>query len=153
MAHVCEKFALRAAGCFGSLFCGAQIFLDTFDRGDIRTDGNILARLVLRIAERNDGRTHPVDASVLGPVLQVSFPHLSAPYGLPQVGDEFLGVKPGVDDAMVHSDQFFAAVLRDGTELFIHKSDGSPPVGPGHNAMLIQRRFQIFQFLQGILQM
>jgi len=125
-----------------------DILLGLFAVGDVRADGDVLARLAVLVQKRNDCCVHPVTRSVLGAIFYFSLPDFSACDGRPQIADEFLGVITGVDEAVILAEQFRARVFGDRAELVVDIGDFSLRVGDGNNGVLVESGLEICNFFE-----
>src|SRR6185369_16203342 len=115
----------------------ADLFLGSFAFRDVTSDRNVLVRLTLGIKEWNYRGVDPVKAAVLGAILNLTTPDLSARYCGPKVSYEFFRMVTRVDDAMVLTKQFFAGVLGNFAELIVGKSDDAPLIGDSDDRRLV----------------
>ena len=106
-------------------------------------------RLPRLVHPREYGGVDPVIGAVLCPVPDLVPPHPAAPYRLPQVPEEFLGMMPGIDDPVVLPEQLLARVLRNRAEPVV--GEGYPPCGVGdrHYRVLVDRGPQVPELGQG----
>src|SRR5689334_8953281 len=56
---------------------------------------------------------------------------------------------PGVDDAVILSEQFLPRIFGNRAKLVVNVGDFSLRVGDGHDGMLVQSRFQFAEFTFG----
>src|SRR5678815_1827380 len=129
-----------------ALLAVAQRLFHSLAFRDVGADGDVLARLSLSIEEWDDGGVHPIEGPILGLVLDLAPPHPSAPNRGPQFAYEFLGMMPGVDNAMVLAEQLRARVFGNRAELVVHVSDFALRVRDSDDGVLVQRRLQLGEF-------
>ena len=74
-------------------------------------DGYVLIRFAFGIEKGDDGRVHPVNASIFRTIAKLTLPDLAGSDRSPEFAYEFLGVITGIDDAVVLTQQLFTASL------------------------------------------
>ena len=85
--------------------------------------------------------------AVLGAIANFALPNFALGNGGPQIAEKFLGMKPGIDDAMVLAEQFLAGIFGNLAKLIVDVGNAPARVGDGHDGMGVQGRFQVAQFL------
>src|SRR6266404_3978408 len=115
---------------------------------DVGTDGDVLARFTIAAQRRDDGRIHPVDRAVLGPVLNFAVPNLPVRDGVVHLLEEFFGVVAGVENPVILADQFLLGILADGAELLVHISNRALDISHRHDGVLIESKFLIGQLFE-----
>src|SRR5258708_31719448 len=103
---------------------GGQAFFQRRSRQlafrDVRWDGHVLPRLSIPSGEWDNGRIHPVNRAILGPVLDLAVPNLPICDGMVHLLEKLFGMVAGVEDAVVLADQFFFGILADRAELIVY---------------------------------
>ena len=127
-----------------------RLLIGAFAVRDVGANGDVLHRLSVRIQVRHDGRVHPVERAVLRLVLDFPLPHSPGADRLPDAANELLGMKTGIDDAMVLAEQLLARIFGNRAELVVHVGDFPFRVRDGDDGVLIDGRLEIVQFPQGI---
>src|SRR6266567_592241 len=115
---------------------------------DVSSDGNVLPWFSVRSQERDDGCVHPVNRTVLGPVLNLSVPNFPICDGVVHLLEKFFRVVAGVENPVVLADQFVLRVLANSAEFIVHVRNRAVDIGYRHDGMLIQSEFLISQFLE-----
>ena len=105
---------------------------------DVRSDGNVLPRFSVHPYERNYSCIHPIDRTILGPVLDFAVPHLTIRDGMVHLLEKLSGVVARVENAVILADQFVFGILTDGAELVVHVGNCALDVSHRHDSMLIQ---------------
>ena len=119
-------------------FCG--LFFGRLSFGDVGANRDVLDGFPSSPEIRNDGRIHPVKGAVLGLVFDFALPDPPDADRLPDAADKLLGMKSGIDDAVVLADQFLARIFRNRAELIVHVSDFPLRIRDRHDRVLIDRR-------------
>src|SRR6266478_4355760 len=115
---------------------------------DVRTDGNVLPRFAIAAQRRDDGRIHPIDRPIFGPVLNLAVPNLPIRDGVIHLLEKFFRVVAGVEDAVILADQLVLGILTDGTELIVDISNRALDVGDRYDGVLIESKLLIGQLLE-----
>jgi hypothetical protein len=53
-----------------------ELLFENLSIGNVGPDGDVFVRFTINANDRDDGRVHPVDRTVLGPILNLAMPHL-----------------------------------------------------------------------------
>src|SRR6266403_4736011 len=115
---------------------------------DVRTDGNVLPGFAIAAQRRDDGRIHPIDRAIFGPVLNLAVPNLPIRDGVVHLLEEFFGVVAGVENPVILADQFLLGILTDGAELLVHISNRALDIRHRHDGVLIESKFLIGQLFE-----
>ena len=88
----------------------------------------------------------------LARLLRLAVPDPAAGDRRPEVANEFLRMETGVDDAVILAQQFLARIFRDRAELVVRVGYRAARIGDGDDGVLVKRRPQVRDLLQGIAQ-
>ncbi|MNI60145.1 hypothetical protein D3C73_1153390 [compost metagenome] len=85
------------------------------------------------VQHRHKGALYPEQTPVLGAIADFPLPHIAQGDGAPHAEEEFGGVQPGIEQAMVLSEQFVTAIAGHGAELIVDVGDPTGDVRLGKN--------------------
>lgn len=86
-----------------------QLFLVGLALGDVGADGDVLERFAGRVDKRADRRIDPIKGPVFGAVANLTPPDPALGQCSPEIAEKFLGMRAGIDDAVILPDEFFPA--------------------------------------------
>ena len=145
-----SKFLIRQL--FERSLAGNEAFFHglfrPFPFRDVGADGHVLPRFAILSYERDNGRIHPVDRAILGPVLNFAVPNLPVRDGVVHLLEEFFGVVAGVENPVILADQLLLGILTDGAELLVHISNRALDISHRHDGVLIESKFLIRQLFE-----
>jgi hypothetical protein len=113
--------------------------------GDIGADGDVLARFTALVEEGVDRGVDPIDRSIPGAVADFALPDPALGNGGPQVAEEVLGMKPGVDDAVVLAEKLLPGVFGNLAELVVDVGNAPLNVRDGDDGVCVKGRLVLHQ--------
>src|SRR6185369_7953602 len=91
------------------------------------------------------------DGPVAGAVFEFAFPDLATGNRSPEIANEILRVKAGIDNAMILAQQISAGESRDAAEFIVNIIDDAALICNCDNRRLVKRKLNVGELFEGSL--
>ncbi len=136
-----------------TLFALGNLRFHALAFGDVGTNGDVLRRQSIFVAEGDDGSVDPVKHPVSGAVTHLAMPYLARGNRFPHIAEQSGRILHRLDDTVVFANQLFARITADFTELVVGVEDGALRIGDADDGVLVEGELLVRQIAECRLQL